>query len=106
MQASTGIATIDDMVNEFCDAEDQNFSLLNMINSLNKVAPAQHAKSQKVDAHTATHTPCVTHSQEIEALEVENTDMEASLRETKGKGAESEAQRMSVFQVCRTRLQQ
>lgn len=104
MQASTGIATIDDMVNEFCDAEDQNFSLLNMINSLNKVATAQHAKSQKVDAHTAPHTPSVTHSQEIEALEVENTDMEASLRETKGKGAESEAQRMSVFQVCHTRL--
>ena len=38
IQGKTGINTIDDMVAEFCDAEDHNFSLINIINGLNKVA--------------------------------------------------------------------
>ena len=37
IRGKTGIETIDEMVTEFCDAEDHNFSLINIINGLTKV---------------------------------------------------------------------
>ena len=44
-QAATGISKIDELVNTFIDAEDQNFSLFNYVNELNNEVPATHART-------------------------------------------------------------
>lgn len=36
LQSDTGISTVEDMTSEFLFAEERNFSLINMINDLNK----------------------------------------------------------------------
>ncbi|CAE7941321.1 ODA1, partial [Symbiodinium sp. KB8] len=62
IQEETGISTIDEMVSEFLQAEDHNFSLINMINELNKELEAlevEHAALQKrvqVEASRSTQT--------------------------------------------------
>lgn len=66
----TGIETIDAMVQEFCDTEDQNFSLITIINGLNK---------------------------EVEQLEVQNSEMEAKLQAAKGQGDVTETNRNKIF---------
>jgi hypothetical protein len=43
-QAATGISKIDELVNTFIDAEDQNFSLFNYVNELNNEVPS-HART-------------------------------------------------------------
>jgi len=77
IKENTGIETIDEMVAEFCDAEDHNFSLINVINGLNK---------------------------EVEQLEVQNADMEQKLREAKGKGQETLLHRNQIFSALETQI--
>ena len=45
-QAATGISKIDELVNTFIDAEDQNFSLFNYVNELNNEVPSTRARPQ------------------------------------------------------------
>jgi hypothetical protein len=47
-QAATGISKIDELVNTFIDAEDQNFSLFNYVNELNNEVPSTHPRTPAV----------------------------------------------------------
>jgi hypothetical protein len=49
-QAATGISKIDELVNTFIDAEDQNFSLFNYVNELNNEVGTVGART-----HARTH---------------------------------------------------
>jgi len=75
IQAETGIRTIDEMVTEFVAAEDQNFSLITMINELN---------------------------QEIEGLEVENAEVKAAVRARKESSGLSAHRRADLYAELQT----
>lgn len=70
IQEETGIRTIDEMVTEFVSSEDQNFSLITMINELN---------------------------QEIEAMEVENAELKAKVKAKQEGTGQQEGKRQGLY---------
>ena len=75
---ATGITDIDDLVNSFIQAEDDNFTLFNYVAELN---------------------------QEMEKLEEEVQDLRGELEKCRGQGATGETQRKKLLQDLEARLQ-
>ena len=78
IQQATGISDIDELVNAFIDAEDQNFSLYNYVNELNA---------------------------EVEKLEEQIKETKADIEKYKGQGASTDSQRKKILTDLETRLQ-
>ena len=78
IQEATGISDIDDLVNSFIQAEDDNFSLFNYVNELN---------------------------QELEKLDEGAADLRAELDKYRGQGVNSDNQRKKLLQDMEARLQ-
>ena len=77
IQQATGISDINELVNAFIDAEDQNFSLYNYVNELNA---------------------------EIEKLEEQIKETKADIEKYKGQGASTDSQRKKILTDLETRL--
>ena len=77
IQQATGISDINELVNAFIDAEDQNFSLYNYVNELNA---------------------------EIEKLEEQIRETKVDIEKYKGQGASTDSQRKKILTDLETRL--
>eukprot|EP00742_Colponemidia_sp_Colp-10_P000533 GILJ01000580.1.p1 GENE.GILJ01000580.1~~GILJ01000580.1.p1 ORF type:complete len:574 (-),score=156.25 GILJ01000580.1:1098-2819(-) len=77
IQAATGISDIDELVQTFINAEDQNFSLFNFVNEL---------------------------SNEIEILEQQIADIKTEIEKYKGQGANTDNQRKKILKDLEERL--
>jgi chromosome segregation ATPase len=77
IQAATGISNIDELVNTFIDAEDQNFSLFNYVNELNN---------------------------EVEKLEEQIAEIKQDIDKYKGQGGQNDRQRKKLLKDLEDRL--
>lgn len=77
IQAATGISNIDELVNTFIDAEDQNFSLFNYVNELNN---------------------------EVEKLEEQIAEIKQDIEKYKGQGGQNDRQRKKLLKDLEDRL--
>lgn len=77
IKAATGIDNIDELVQTFIDAEDQNFSLFNYVNELNN---------------------------EVEKLEEQIADIKAEIEKYKGQGGQNDRQRKKLLKDLEDRL--
>ena len=108
MQEETGIQTIEEMTAEFSTTEERNFSLINIINDLNRVRC--HGAAGVVGGRwclaSSPRLPDVFHPwrwvsgcQEIEAQEVDNSRMRKQAQEAKRTGELTEESRRRLFEV-------
>jgi coiled-coil domain-containing protein 63/114 len=72
IQAATGITDIDELVNTFIEAEDQNFSLFNYVNELNS---------------------------EVEKLEEQIAEIRSEIEKYRGQGVNTDNQRKKILKV-------
>lgn len=77
IKQATGIDNIDELVQAFIDAEDQNFSLFNYVNELNN---------------------------EVEKLEEQITEIRADIEKYKGQGGQNDRQRKKLLKDLEDRL--
>jgi hypothetical protein len=77
IKAATGIDNIDELVQTFIDAEDQNFSLFNYVNELNN---------------------------EVEKLEEQIAEIRAEIEKYKGQGGQNDRQRKKLLKDLEDRL--
>mmetsp|Transcript_15592 Transcript_15592/g.39516 ORF Transcript_15592/g.39516 Transcript_15592/m.39516 type:complete len:485 (+) Transcript_15592:779-2233(+) len=77
IQASTGIADIDELVTSFIEAEDKNFSLYNYVNEMNN---------------------------EVEKLEEQNAELRVEIEKYKGQGGNTENQRKKLLKDLEDKL--
>ncbi|KAJ1484067.1 hypothetical protein T484DRAFT_2021272 [Baffinella frigidus] len=77
IKAATGIDNIDELVQTFIDAEDQNFSLFNYVNELNN---------------------------EVEKLEEQIAEIKAEIDKYKGQGGQNDRQRKKLLKDLEDRL--
>jgi len=77
IKAATGIDNIDELVQTFIDAEDQNFSLFNYVNELNN---------------------------EVEKLEEQIAEIKAEIEKYKGQGGQNDRQRKKLLKDLEDRL--
>jgi len=77
IKAATGIDNIDELVQTFIDAEDQNFSLFNYVNELNN---------------------------EVEKLEEQISEIKAEIEKYKGQGGQNDRQRKKLLKDLEDRL--
>jgi hypothetical protein len=77
IKGATGIDNIDELVQTFIDAEDQNFSLFNYVNELNN---------------------------EVEKLEEQIADIKAEIEKYKGQGGQNDRQRKKLLKDLEDRL--
>jgi coiled-coil domain-containing protein 63/114 len=77
IKGATGIDNIDELVQTFIDAEDQNFSLFNYVNELNN---------------------------EVEKLEEQIADIKSEIEKYKGQGGQNDRQRKKLLKDLEDRL--
>lgn len=78
IQAITGIQDVDELVDAFANAEEENFSLFNQVRALNG---------------------------EIERVEEQISDLKLEIEKFRGQGASVDSQRKKILQDLETRLQ-